>query len=262
MKRNFYLVKCNRERRDYYCASGEILNIKLVKRIREESPSVWSLPFTILLIVLIIAATDVLFPFLPIRIGQIGWMWILSTLVTSIVSSLVTERLSMDQKKAFVSMVLAGAFSILFYRDFSAFLLRTPIQSLNSSISNTFVGLATFTTILTMVPGIIVGGFMGGIISIIPLENLCEKKSHFQLNPSVFEDKIQGFGVMCVSCGRYLPTDSKFCSFCGEGLTHQPIPYVSYCRLCGSDIKYGGSFCPECGQEIELLLKPHIFYSE
>ncbi|MFB0557919.1 MAG: hypothetical protein ACETVY_02270 [Candidatus Bathyarchaeia archaeon] len=68
-----------------------------------------------------------------------------------------------------------------------------------------------------------------------------------------------GYVKVCNRCGYHSPIDSKFCPFCGLGLTRLRAPMVKFCRFCGSKIQYFGHFCPDCGREIDMISKPHIF---
>ncbi|MGD2200827.1 MAG: zinc ribbon domain-containing protein [Candidatus Bathyarchaeota archaeon] len=239
------------------------MNTESVRRFGEDPPEIWSFPFTLLLIVLIVAAADVLFSFLPIRLGQGGWMWILSTLVTAVVASLVAEKVSTDKRNAVVSMVLAVTFLILFYRDISALFLLTPINSVQSYIPNPFIGMAIYTSTLTLAPGALIGVILGGVIGVIPLDKAAKGRDGlvFKFTQSS-EDKASSYEKHCRGCGRNVPSDSKFCPFCGEEPQLRPVPEARYCRLCGAHLKYGGKFCPECGQEIGVVSTPLIYYSE
>lgn len=243
------------------CCLGDTMNLESIKRLGEESPGVWSFPLTILLIVLIVAAADVLFKFLPMRIEQNGWMWIFSTLVTAVIASLVTEKLSMDVKKATISMTLAMAFSILFYRDISSMFLRSPVEAIQSSISNPFIGMAVYTSALAIAPGALFGALLGGMVASIPFEKTGGMKIGLDIH--VDEPSVQSstYERVCSGCGRSLPLDSKFCPFCSGEPQSRPVPEVRFCRLCGSRLKYVGRFCPECGQEIGLNSNTLVYYS-
>ena len=239
----------------------DMLNMVAVTRFDLESTGVWSFPFTFLVLLLIVAAADVLFSFIPFEIGSGGWLWAISTTVTAVIASYVAERLSMDRRKALISMVLAAAFSVLFYRDLSALVQRTPVQEMTMAASNPFIGMAVYTSAITVVPSALVGVILGGVISSF---NFSEKKLKptfvFPTSTSVKEEVV-GHELACVSCGRSLPFDSKFCPFCGREPEHRSLPAPKFCRFCGAHLKYRGMFCPECGDDIEMISKPHIFYS-
>ena len=51
--------------------------------------------------------------------------------------------------------------------------------------------------------------------------------------------------VPCVSCGKQIPQNSKFCSHCGAAQT----PQIKTCTNCGAKLDSAAKFCPECGQK-------------
>jgi RNA polymerase subunit RPABC4/transcription elongation factor Spt4 len=232
-----------------------------VPRFDLDSSGIWSFPFTFLVLLLIVAAADVLFSFIPFSVGSNGWLWAISTTVTAIVSSYVAEKISMDKKKALISMVLSAAFSALFYRDIISLLQKTPVQAITSTTSNPFIGIAVYTSAITVIPSALVGVILGGVISSY---NVSEKKfKPIFTFPSQVTSDVEKIGseIACMTCGRSLPFDSKFCPFCGKVPESRPIPEPSFCRFCGTHLKYKGKFCPECGDEIEIISKAYVFYS-
>ncbi len=239
----------------------DMLCMVTVTRFDLESTGVWSIPFTFLVLLLIVAAADVLFSFIPFEIGSGGWLWAISTTATAVIASYVAERLSMDRRKALISMVLAATFSVLFYRDLSALVQRTPVQEMTMAASNPFIGMVVYTSAITVVPSALVGVILGGVISSFRVSRKKFKPTFvFPAATAVIEEAI-GHELACVSCGRSLPFDSKFCPFCGKEPEHRALPAPKFCRFCGARLKYRGMFCPECGDEIELISKPHIFYA-
>jgi RNA polymerase subunit RPABC4/transcription elongation factor Spt4 len=239
-----------------------MLNMVTVTRFDLESTGVWSFPFTVLVLILVVAAADVLFSFIPFEIGSGGWLWAISITVTAVIASYVTEKTSTDRRKALISMVLAAAFSVLFYRDLSALVQRTPVQAMTSATSNPFIGMAVYTSVITVVPSALVGVILGGVISSFKVSENKFKPSFVFPAATTVEEEGVGHELACVSCGRTLPFDSKFCPFCGKELEHRPLPAPKFCRFCRSLLKYNGQFCPECGAEIEMISKPHVFYSD
>jgi RNA polymerase subunit RPABC4/transcription elongation factor Spt4 len=230
------------------------MNVEYEASDLKEPLSLWSIPFTLLLIMLILAAADVLFPFIPLEISHGTWMWAFSTMITTICASLVAEKLSMDRKRAVVSMAGAAAFSILFYRGISSFLQRSLVNSIQSIIPNPFVEMAVYTSVLTIIPGALVGVIFGGVLGSLPIRISTKRKE---------EPEIQKYGVgkICIRCEQGLPIDSSFCPFCGAQPEQRSTPLMMYCRFCGSSLKYRGQFCPECGREIDMVSKPLVFYS-
>jgi RNA polymerase subunit RPABC4/transcription elongation factor Spt4 len=238
-----------------------MLNMVAVTRLDLESTGIWSFPFTALVLLLVVAAADVLFSFIPFEIGSGGWLWAISITVTAIIASYVAEKLTMDRRKALISMALAVAFSVLFYRDLSALVQRTPVQAITSATSNPFIGMAVYTSAITIVPSALVGVILGGVISSYNVSKKQSKPTFVFPTPTVEKEEGVGHELACISCGRSLPFDTKFCPFCGKEPEHRPLPAPKYCRSCRALLKYNGQFCPECGSEIDITSKPHIFYS-
>lgn len=54
-----------------------------------------------------------------------------------------------------------------------------------------------------------------------------------------------GSTVTCPSCGRSVPSDSKFCSDCGARM-----PDRRFCPDCGAEVTAGSRFCPACGKRL------------
>ena len=239
-----------------------MLNMVAVTRFDLESTGIWSFPFTVLVLLLVVAAADVLFSFIPFEIGSGGWLWAISITVTAVIASYVAEKLSMDRRKALISMVLAAAFSVLFYRDLSALVQRTPVQAITSATSNPFIGMAVYTSAITVVPSALVGVVLGGVISSFNVSKKKFKPSFAFPAQTAVEEEGVGHELACVSCGRTLPSDSKFCPFCGKEPEHRSLPVPKFCRFCGALLKYNGQFCPECGAEIEMNSKPQVFYTD
>lgn len=237
--------------------------MKMEFKVRDfhEPLSLWSIPFTLLLIMLVLAAADILFQFIPLEISHGTWMWAFSTVITTIFASLVAEKLSMDNRRALLSMASATAFSILFYRNVLAFLQGSLVSSIQSAIPNPFVKMVVYTSVLTVIPGALVGVVIGGVLGSIPTRRSTMKRFIFDIPP--VETESPGYGVekVCSRCERAIPIDSRFCSFCGAEPEQRTAPQMMYCRFCGSQIRFRGQFCPECGREIDMISKPLVFYS-
>lgn len=228
-----------------------------------ESPTLWSIPFAILMAILIIAAADMLFPFLPLNIGQQTWMWAVSTLITTIISSLVTEIISLNNRRALLSMGLAALVSTVIYVDLSDFIQRTIIDAVQSVVPNPLLSYAVYTVIVTIVPGTLAGVVLGGIFGFFPSS---PKKTHETLDQSPHlrptHTQWTGYEKICQRCGHLAPFESMFCPFCGIELMRRKAPPVRFCRLCGARIYLVGQYCPECGREITLLSKPAVYISQ
>ena len=57
----------------------------------------------------------------------------------------------------------------------------------------------------------------------------------------------------CPECSNSIPTDSKFCPYCG----HQQLVF-SQCGKCGKNLTPNANFCPRCGHPAEEKEKPNI----
>lgn len=228
-----------------------------------ESPTLWSIPFTILMIILIIAAADMLFPFLPLNISQRTWMWAVSTLVTTIIASLVTEFISLNSRRALLSMLLAATVSTVIYIELFNFIQRTVVDAVTSVVPNPLLGGAIYTIILTVVPAALTGVILGGILGFFPIPSKMRNElTSLSVNPSSTRGQWSGFEKVCKRCGHPAPFESKFCPFCGVDLMRRHAPPVRFCRFCGSRIYLVGRYCPECGQEITMLSRPSVYISQ
>ena len=228
-----------------------------------ESPTLWSIPFAILMIILIVAAADMVFPFLHLNISQRTWMWAVSTLITTIVSSLVTEIISLNNRRALLSMGLAAVVSTVIYIDLHNFIQRTVVNAVESVIPNPLLGNAVYSIILTVVPGALTGVILGGIFGFFPISTRTKEETiDLGANSIPTYKKWPGYEKLCKRCGHPAPFESKFCPFCGVELMKQMAPPVRFCRFCGSRIYVVGKYCPECGQEITMISKPSVFISQ
>jgi len=204
-----------------------------------------------------------LFPFLPLNISQQTWMWAVSTLITTIISSLVTEIISLNNRRALISMGLAALVSTVIYIDLAKFIQRTVIDSVQSVIPNPLLGSAVYTFVLTVVPGVIAGVILGGIFGFFPVPLKMKQRTQIQkAHPRSSSRHWAGFEKLCKRCGHTAPFESKFCPFCGVELMRQQAPPVRFCRFCSARIYLVGHFCPECGREITILSKPSVYISQ
>lgn len=226
----------------------------------KEPPMLWAIPFTLLLITLILAAADMFIPFIPINIGLGTWMWAVSTQIATIAASLVTEIVHVDNRRAILAMGSAAIFFSLIYKSLINVLQSSVVDAAKGAIPNSFVGVIMYTSILTVVPGVLTGVVLGGIIGRFPITHLTREKASISIAPEEPEyPPSLGYVKVCNRCRYHSPVDSKFCPFCGVGLTKLRAPTVQFCRFCGSKIQYFGHFCPDCGREIDVISKPHVF---
>ncbi|KON29204.1 hypothetical protein AC482_07155 [miscellaneous Crenarchaeota group-15 archaeon DG-45] len=228
-----------------------------------EGPTLWAIPFTILMIILIVAAADTLFPFLPLNIGQRAWMWAVSTLVTTIIASLVTEFISLNSRRALLSMALAATVSTVIYVELFNFIQWPVVDAILSVVPNPLLGSAVYAIVLTLVPGALTGVVLGGVLGFFPsLPRIGHGAPDWRAASSPIEGRWTGFEKACERCGHTAPFESKFCPFCGVELMRRHAPPVRFCRFCGARIYLLGQFCPECGMEINMLSKPSVYISQ
>lgn len=227
-----------------------------------EPPVLWSIPFTLLMLMLVVAAAEVLFPFIPLNIDQHIWLWVVSTLITTIIASLITEKLSMNNKRALISMGLAAVVSSLIYNDLSKLIQRSIVGAVQGYIPNPLLGTAVYTSFLAVVPGALTGVILGGILGSFPIGlTLKQRQRSLPTSESVENHRIN-YEKFCNRCGHQAPFESEFCPFCGTELTSRQAPSINFCRFCGSRIYHLGMFCPECGREIDMMSKPQIYISK
>lgn len=244
---------------------GKGVTVHMDRRMRNirEPPVLWSIPLTLLLIVLIIVAAEVLFPFMPLSIGHQTWMWVVSTLIATIIASLITETISLDRKRSILSMGVAAIVSSLIYKDISKFIQRSIMDVVQGSIPNPILGGITYTSFLVIVPGALTGIILGGILGAFPLPLIMKQRNESTNVPSESVGvHLTNYEKICNTCGHQVPFDSKFCPFCGIEVTSRQAPSERFCRYCGSRIYHMGKFCPECGREIVTMSKPQVYISQ
>lgn len=229
----------------------------------EEPPILWSIPFTLLLVTLFVAAADMLLPFIRLDVGLQAWMWAASTLITTIAASLVTEIISADKRRAMISMVFSAVVFSLIYRDLSGVVQKSIIEAVQGAVPNPLLGTAVYATSLTVVPSVLTGIILGGIFGSFPNAPPKPETSPIAIPiPEPVEPRLPGYEKLCGRCGHHAPYVSKYCPYCGIELTMRRAPTVQYCRFCGARINYLGQFCPDCGKEIDIVSKPQIFVSQ
>lgn len=60
---------------------------------------------------------------------------------------------------------------------------------------------------------------------------------------------------ICKFCGKKIPSDSLFCTHCGNKLEFEQIPIETptmFCRKCGKKIPADSIFCPKCGKSLQI----------
>lgn len=241
---------------------GDSFHMVATVRDVNEPPILWSIPFTLLLITVILAAADYLLPFIPLQVGREKWMWFASTMVTAIVASLIAEITSKDNGKSMLSMVVASAMFSLVYKNISDLFQRSMVDVVHGSIPNPILGSAVYTCVLTVIPGVLSGAVMGSILSRIPITLPWTTKEKITFIPTVIPEPPTSYEMTCNRCDHNAPFESKFCPYCGIPLTKREAPTVKYCRFCGARINYLGQYCPTCGGEIDQLSKPLVYMSQ
>ncbi len=226
-----------------------------------DPPILWSIPFTLLLITVIVAVADFLMPFITLNVEGRTWMWLASTLTTAVVSSLVTEKLTSDNKRTVISMVLASVLFSALYGPISGFFSKAVVNVVRASIPNPFLGMALSTSTITLMPGVLSGILLGGFFSIVPLSRKGIKDVFTKDSIDAPEPDL-GYVKMCGRCGHNAPYDSRFCPYCGVPLTRREVPIIRFCRFCGSKISFLGQFCPDCGKEIEQRSRSLVYISQ
>jgi RNA polymerase subunit RPABC4/transcription elongation factor Spt4 len=215
------------------------------------------------MVILVIAATDTMFPFLPLNINSQTWMWAISILITTIISSLVTEIISLNNRRAYISMGLAAMVSTVIFVDLSNFIQRTVMDTVQGVIPNPLLSNAVYAIVCTVIPGVLTGVVLGGIFGFFPLKL---KENQGVQNPKSYDmpsyRSWSGFEKLCTRCNHPAPFESKFCPFCGVELTRQQAPPIRFCRFCSARIYLVGDYCPECGRDITILSKPSVYISQ
>ncbi len=188
-------------------------------------------------------------------------MWMASTLTTAVVSSLVTEKLTSDNRRTAISMVLASVLFSALYGPISGFFSKAVVNVVRASIPNPFLGMALSTFTITLMPGVLSGILLGGFFSIVPLSRKGIKDVFTKDSIDAPEPDL-GYVKMCGRCGHNAPYDSRFCPYCGVPLTRREVPIIRFCRFCGSKISFLGQFCPDCGKEIEQRSRSLVYISQ
>jgi hypothetical protein len=235
--------------------------VSMVRNV-SDPPILWSIPFTLLVVTIILAAIDILIPHISLNVGTGTWLWASSTLITAIMASLVAEMVSVDNRRAMLSMGFSAVIFTLIYKDLTSVLRKSIIDVIQGAMPNPIIGMAVYTSILAIVPSALTGMIFGGIFGSFPISTLFRPETQFSIAPrEVEEPSLPGLEKVCSLCGHHAPFESRFCPYCGIELTVQRAPTVQYCRFCGARITYLGQFCPDCGKQIDLVSKPKIYVS-
>jgi len=224
-----------------------------------DPPILWSIPFSLLIATVVLAALDKLFPVIPLNVGPGTWMWAVSTLITTIMASLVAEMISDDSRRAMLAMVLSSVVFTLIYKDISNVVRKSIMENVQGAIPNPLISMVVYTSVLTIVPGALTGVIFGGVLGSFPVSTALNPKSQLSIAPKEAEEpRLPGLEKVCGQCGYASPLESRFCPYCSTELTMRRAPTVQYCRFCGARINYLGQFCPDCGKVIDIVSKPRI----
>lgn len=81
--------------------------------------------------------------------------------------------------------------------------------------------------------------------------------------PQNTSSKDQGYRMVpCPHCHEFVPSDSKFCFYCGGTMTQKkesqagtsasarPEPVFTRCSGCGASVPSGSQFCQDCGKPV------------
>lgn len=224
----------------------------------QKGRSIWLVPFSALAIVLIIAVVDLLFTSYFLKVNHQVWMWAFSSLITFVVASLVTEFISLSNKRALFSLALAGLVSMVIYLNIAIFLHEKAVGFIESIVPNPVLSNALYVVIMTLIPGVTIGGLVGAVISLFPMGRRGERGGE----ETEAIGRIGGVEKYCERCGYTYPFDSSYCPFCGIPLSKRSVPLTRFCRYCGSRIYTMGKYCPECGRDIRLASRPEIYISK
>ena len=242
--------------------AGDFMQTGLGGRSASEQPTVWSIPFTLLIVTIVVATADMLLPFIPLNQSLGTWMWIISTLITTIMTSLITEIISGDDKRALFSIVVGALVFSLIYKDLSGIFQSSIVQALQGAIPYPFIGSVVYASTHTIIPGALAGVILGGVFGSLPGIDIPDfTRGSAKVQQITLPEPPVGYEKICGRCGRNMPFDSEFCAFCGDVLSKQLAPPIVYCRFCGSKIQFRGQFCPSCGKEVEPLFQPSVYIS-
>lgn len=220
--------------------------------------SIWLVPFFALTIVLIMAIIDLLLAFYFLKVDQNIWIWALSSLFTVVVASIVAEVISLNSKRALFSLILAGIVSVVIYLDIAIFLHKNVMSALLNIIPNPLLNNVLYAIIMTLIPGVTIGGIIGAVIGLLPggRTQIWKKERTTGIEQVGWVDKY------CKKCGYTAPFDSIYCPYCGVSLLKRTIPVMRFCRYCGNKVYATGEYCPECGRSIRFASRPEIYVSE
>jgi len=176
------------------------------------------------------------------------------------ISGFITELIKGRGKYVYVSMGVAvfmcGIAFLMGYGFFQSNVISGASTAAIPIISNMISNIT-----LTILPGVFVGGVVGGGIGFLPDDqeiNLVDEEIE-DLN--IETERGIGFEKVCKRCGAVMPFDSLFCCRCGGTLKKRRADSMKYCRYCGNRLHFLGEFCPDCGKEINIVSKPKVFQS-
>ena len=222
-------------------------------RIRE-TPILWAIPFTMLIVTVVAALLDWIIPFINLNVASSTWLWVTATMVTTIITSVITEIFTTDKKRVLMSMLVSMVVFGFLYNDIVNVFIASTVEAVEASIPYPILGSAINSVILTLIPGAIAGVLFGGAFSLIPKKVVLEKNK-MAMPTSTIMPRPSAYEKTCNRCGRLAPYDASFCPQCGDSLSQREVPEVKYCMFCGSKIDFLGRFCPDCGQGIDQVNK-------
>jgi len=230
-------------------------------RIRE-TPILWAIPFTLLIVTILTALVDWIIPFFNLNVELSTWLLIIATMVSAIITSVITEVFSNDKKKVLLSMLVSIFVFSYLYNDIVNVFMTGAVEVVKASMPHPLLGSAINSVMLTLVPGVFSGLLFGGVFSLIPKKVLLEKNKMAMPTSSISPRQLI-FEKTCDRCGRPSPYDASYCPQCGDDLSQREVPLIKYCMFCGSKIDFLGRFCPDCGQginQVDIKLKYQSFH--
>jgi len=222
-------------------------------RIRE-TPILWAIPFTLLIVTVVTALLDWIIPFINLNVESSTWLWLTATMVSTIITSVITEIFSTDKKRVLLSMLVSFIVFSFLYNDIVKVFISSTVEAVEASIPIPLLGSAINSIILTLIPGAIAGVIFGGAFSIIPKKLVLEKNKMVMPTSSLPIRQLV-YEKTCDRCGRLAPYDASYCPQCGDSVSQREVPDVKYCMFCDSKIDFLGRFCPDCGQSIDQVDK-------
>ena len=143
-------------------------------RIRE-TPILWAIPFTLLIVTILTALVDWIIPLFNLNVELSTWLLIIATMVSAIITSVITEVFSNDKKKVLLSMLVSIFVFSYLYNDIVNVFMTGAVEVVKASMPHPLLGSAINSVMLTLVPGVFSGLLFGGVFSLIPKKVLLEK---------------------------------------------------------------------------------------